>query len=75
MVTFQTKLLICAAKGEEGKHERDRKKRGGGGKKEMRGVIAPCHTLEAQSPLETVAASDQGMTVHQYRVSTSLHFH
>lgn len=50
--------------------EKQVRARGGGGWKEMRGVIAPCHTLEAQSPLETVAVLDHSMTVQQY----SLHF-
>lgn len=63
MVTFQTKLLICGAREEEGKNEWDREEgedRGDDG--------SDCnmpHTLEAQSPMETVAVLDRCMTVQQ----------
>lgn len=61
LVTFQTKLLICGGTEEEGSWM---EKRGGAGVE--RDEVSDCaipHTLEAQSPLETVL--DHGMTLEQ----------
>ena len=48
-----------------GKASETERKEKGGVERDEAGDCAMPHTLEAQSPLETVAALDHGMTVKQ----------
>ena len=49
----------------EGEREREAGRRGDRTERDEGSDCAVPHTLEAQSPLETVAALDHGMTVQQ----------